>query len=530
MLNLLVKDFKLMFVKERSLAKKIITAIVSVIFVACFVVLEIILYTAVLKKLATYKNAPEAFVTLFLAVLSILMIISGVLQAKKLFFNEKDIQQLSNHPVSNSQIIFSKLIFLFLSHYATCFIFVYPLFFAYGQIFTKTLIFYYTALFYPVLSFLFETGIALIFVYPVWLFSQYLKKHLLLQFGLALIFLLVATYLYANLLTTFISLVANNELTSLFSPAAIAQFMKVEKFLIPINFLTDIFITKTPNAMFPFLLISGGVFALGASITVFAFHYVRNVSVTATPKRGKHKVKLLPPVKALIKKEVILLLKNSNYIFSFSGLLIIQPFLLFLIVNALNTIFSAGLFRYYLLLIPNFITLMDFLVIIMFTLIINQGANSYIAMEERTIKNMKTIPVSYKTQLLVKMLIPFAMSFISLFVSVLFLVIFGEISIVSGLIALLLSTICLFVFDVISLREELNIRHGKGRSTALSTIYAYLLPFSYVACGILLSYLGTSLLAIYGAGILILFLFGLPHMIYVKQNMGSLFMDLEAIN
>ena len=172
MLNLLIKDFKLMFDKERNSITKIITSIISAIFVIIFVVLEGFLYYAVFDKIKIYKNAPQAVMTIFLLVISLLMIISGVLKAQKLFFNEKDLKQLTNYPVSNSQIILSKLIFLFFSHYVTAFLFVYPLFFAYGQVFSKTAIYYYLALFYPVFSFFFEMGVALLLVYPVWMFSQ----------------------------------------------------------------------------------------------------------------------------------------------------------------------------------------------------------------------------------------------------------------------------------------------------------------------------------------------------------------------
>ena len=134
----------------------------------------------------------------------------------------------------------------------------------------------------------------------------------------------------------------------------------------------------------------------------------------------------------------------------------------------MNTIFSAGLFRYYLTLVPNFVTLLDIFLVIMFTLIINQGANSYISMEERTIKNMKTIPVSYKTQLLIKTLIPFSLSFLSLFISLMVLLIFGVMNFVTVIVTLFIATICLFVFDVISLKEELLIRRGRGRNAYLS--------------------------------------------------------------
>lgn len=530
MLNLLIKDFKLMFDKERNSITKIITSIISAIFVIIFVVLEGFLYYAVFDKIKIYKNAPQAVMTIFLLVISLLMIISGVLKAQKLFFNEKDLKQLTNYPVSNSQIILSKLIFLFFSHYVTAFLFVYPLFFAYGQVFSKTAIYYYLALFYPVFSFFFEMGVALLLVYPVWMFSQYLKKHVAFQFVLAMILLFAGTFAYSKILMVFIDLVAKNQISTLFSTSSLEKFVTFEKYAFPANLLCDIFIRKSVRSFFPYACIALGIFALGLAVTVFTFHYVRNISVSSKPSKKKYKFKKLTPTQALIKKEVILLTKNANYIFSFSGLLIVQPFLLYLIITAMNTIFSAGLFRYYLTLIPEFITLLDMFLIVMFTLIINQGANNYISMEERTIKNMKTIPVSYKTQLLIKTAIPFSLSFISMFISLIVLTAFGVITVGSALIALLLTTVCLFVFDAISLKEELSIRHGKGRKTYLSSLYAYLLPFSFIVVGIVLSFLGTSMFLIYSVGILVLALFGVPPVISLYKNMGSLFMDLEAIN
>ena len=318
MLNLLIKDFKLMFSSERSLSKRIISGVVTVLFVACFVVLEIFLFSAVLNKIKDFRQAPEAFMTLFLAVVTILMIVAGVLQAKKLFFNEKDIEQLTRYPVTNSQIILSKLIFLFFSHYATAILFVYPLFIAYGQTITMPVWFYYIALFYPVVSFFFEMGIALLVVYPVWMFSQFLKKHLLLEFGLAMVLLLAGTYAYSNILSLFIELVANNQLSIIFSTENITKFVGIEKYLFPINFLTDVFVDRKYGSLWPYLSMGVGIFSLGLTVTIFTFHYVRNLSITAKSRPlRERKVKITSPIKALIKKEISLLTKGTDYIFTF---------------------------------------------------------------------------------------------------------------------------------------------------------------------------------------------------------------------
>ena len=113
MLNLLVKDFKLMYSREKKLSKRILSTLITIIFIGCFIAIETFFFIAILNKITNYNQAPLAFMTLFLFIISIILMITNIFQAMKLFFNKKDIEQLSNYPVTNGQIIFSKLIFLF---------------------------------------------------------------------------------------------------------------------------------------------------------------------------------------------------------------------------------------------------------------------------------------------------------------------------------------------------------------------------------------------------------------------------------
>lgn len=117
MINLLAKDFKLMFGKEKSIAKKIITILITIFFLTCFIGIEVFLFTTILNKIGKFHQAPMAFMNVFLFIISILITISGIFRAIKLFFNQKDIEQLSTKPVSNSAIILSKLVFY---HYSLC--------------------------------------------------------------------------------------------------------------------------------------------------------------------------------------------------------------------------------------------------------------------------------------------------------------------------------------------------------------------------------------------------------------------------
>lgn len=530
MLTLLAKDFKLMFGKDTSLAKRILSILFSICFIGCFVGIEVFLFTTILKKIENFNNASSAFIALFLFIISIIVTISSLMNASKLFFNEKDIEQLSIHPVSNSSIILSKLIFLFIVHYATCLLFVYPLFIAYGSLYPMQLKFYYLGLFYPVLSFFFEMGVALFIVYPVWFIKKWLKKYVLINFIVNIILLFVGCYLYSIVLNLFMEIVAGGGINNIFTADKIGALVNLKQYLYPTRFLTDIMFSKNSNMLVPYLCIALGIFILGVSIVVFAFNYIRNISINKTNKQKELVYKEKPLWKALAKKEVTLLTKNADYTFSYTGLLLVQPFLLFLVVKALNTIFTTGVFAYYISVVPNFIPLMDALIIMLFSVIISQGANSYIQMEKRTIKVMKTIPVKFSLQLLIKVAIPFIMSIASLFVTLLVLLISGIISFVTFIFILILASLLLIVFDVISLKEELNIRNHKPRTTFVSNMYSYLIPFGFFLVTALLSYVGLPLIVAFIIGIALVVGLGIPHVISLKKNMNSLFMDLDVIN
>ena len=225
-----------------------------------------------------------------------------------------------------------------------------------------------------------------------------------------------------------------------------------------------------------------------------------------------------------------MLTKNTEYSFSFLGLLVVQPLLAYLVVKALNTIFTTGVFAYYISVVPNFLPLMDVLLLMIFTVSINQGACQYIQMEKRTIKVMKTIPVSYKTQLLIKVGIPFVLSFVSFLITILVLVISGVISFITFVFALILVTILLVTYEIVSLKEELSIRNKKPRSTFVSNLYSYALPIVYFGVTAVLSFYSIPLVLAFVIGVVVLVGILIPNIIHIKKNMNSLFMDLDVIN
>ena len=222
--------------------------------------------------------------------------------------------------------------------------------------------------------------------------------------------------------------------------------------------------------------------------------------------------------------------KNSDYIFSYTGLLIAQPLLLYFVTKSMNTVLGSGTIQYFAKLVPGLVDYVDILLMMLFTVIINQGANSYITMEERTIKNMKTIPVPFGKQLFIKVAIPFGLSTISLVVSCVVLWLTKTITLQLALFALLISVVLLFVFQIISLWEELSIRHGKPRTSSMSTLFAYLLPIVYAVTAIILSYTGLPTVATILGGLGVIVVIGAVPVIIVFTRANDMFLSLEAIN
>ena len=530
MLNLLIKDFKLLlFAGHTSLKKKIASLFFTIIFLGCFIGLETVLFVMIINKVKIYSGATTTILTLFLFVISIAMIFLNLMNALKLFFNEKDIEQLTRYPVTNGQIIASKMFFLFLSHYASSVMLVYPIFIAYAQLVGRTPIFYYLVIFYPVLSFLFEGGVALLILYPFKLGLDYLKKHLLVQFIISIALMVVASLLYSKVLSIFMELVVNNSITTLFTTESLANLKNIVNYFVPITFLTEIFL-GTGSQILPYLCISVAVFMIGTGLSIVAFNYFRTLRISEKKKDKTKDLKVSKINKTLIKKELILLFKDSNNIFSFSGLLIIQPYLLYLVVDALNDVFTSGTFSYYIAMFPNFIPLFDTLLIMLFTLIINSGANNYISVEKKTVRIMKMMPVSFFKQTVIKVAVPFIASIISLVISTIVLLATGILTFETFALATVLTIILLFVFELVSLREELTVKFNQGRSTFLSSLYSYMLPLTFFVVALLASYYQIDIATSYLFGLIVVVLLGLPFVIRLKWKIINRFLDLEIVN
>ena len=492
MLNLLLKDFRLMFSGSAKLSERIISAVFTVLFIGCFVAVEWFVFSGIISKISDVAGAKESFLCVFLFVIIVLSTVSCVMSAKKLFFDPKDVELLSNRPVQSGQIISSKLVLLFLVQTSAAFMFEYPLFIAYGVSEGMPPLFYFTALFFPALSFVTEAGVALLAVYPVYLVSCALNNHPLIKLFIVSAVMAGISIAYSSVLEIFVELLSNNGMAGLFTSENMANLQKFKEFAFPVNVLLSVFISKKGYSLLVYLLISSIIFVAGLVYTVFSYNYVRNVNFAAKRKSKERKLRILSVPKSLVKKELSLIFGNSENIFSYTGLIIIQPFLLCMVLKSINTAFNS--------------------------------------MEEKTVKNMKTMPVNLHLQLAVKSGLPFVLSVVSLFVSIAVLLAAGVTGFASASFCFLLGICALALYYVASLYEELKIRRAKSRKTLISSAVSYLLPMFFAVFSAILAYSGINPYVCLAVGSVLYIGLAAAGAFIVYKKSGRLFLELEAIN
>lgn len=530
MLALLNKDFKLIFASDKVKKWRIVSYIVNILIVAIFITIETYIVASLLTKLKAYVNAPLAFMSVALFIVSVLMIFVCLIQAKKLFFNDKDTSNLTMLPIKNWQIILSKLIFLFLLQYVMGLMFTYPIIASYATIFNRSKQLYYFGIFYPLLSFPFECGIALILLYPYKLLSDFLKKHSLVQFIVAIIVVFGLCWLYSRVLGIFVEIIAGGNFNAILTGENIEAMINARRFMVPISWLVDIFFAHGVNFLAIYLCVSLGVLSLGVALCVITFNYLRNVRFSTRGKSKKFSFKAMTVKRALIKKEFTLLFKDSGNLFSFTGLLVVQPFLVYLIISSLNTIFKSGVFAYYVAILPSFLPIIDLLLIILGSLIIAQGANSYITNEAKNIRLIKIIPVNVFTQLFIKVALPLVFVIFSVFISYIVLLAFGTLNLLTVCVGFVLTSLIQIIFSIISLYEELKVRQNSERNYFLSSTFSYMLPILYSLAMIIASYFGLSIYLAYVIGFVVIVASGIPWVIRFKKRTLDLFDKLEVVN
>ncbi len=526
MLNLLFKDIRLLFGGKKNRKERAFSFALFAFALIALIVLETLLYVNILKRISSFSGAAIAFTTLFLFVISLIMILISLFSERKLFYEEEDKEKMAIYPLPSESVIVSKLLILFFTNYFLTLALTYPLFVAYGMSIDALPSFYFLALFYPFLTFFFECGVSMILLAPFSSLLSFLSKHKLIEYVLASILLAGGCYLYRQILTLFLDLISENGLSRLFSSSSIEALTNARKYFIIVNYLTDVYFLGSAFSLLFALSFSLPTFILGLALTIAFYRKNLDKANERNEKRKKeHTYRRKSVTAALIKKECIIFFRNGDNLFSFSSLLLVAPYLLYLVVLALNTIFTSGMVGYYVGFIKDFVPAVDIAVVSLFALTLGSGADDYITREGTSIKLMKSSPINPGLIIRVKIMIPLLLSSCSLLLGLTLMVLLRTITLTVYLLSLLSSFSALLSYSLISFASELKGKKKGGKAL----VYLYeATPIIVLGYMLLTSAYGFSSLFIYLTSFSFMVLLLAIILILFLKKQEDMFLSLEV--
>lgn len=528
--SLILKEFSLTSISQKFKKSNLLNTIIELILYIGFIIVEVYLYNMLNKKLISYNDAPLAFLTIILAIISIILIFTMALQSRKTIFNEEDSMIILTKPIRPIDNIISKIIFIYIRNVFLNYFISFPILVCFSLSQGKALYIILCVL-YPFIISLFETGIGLLLSLPMQKISQLLRRFFVLQIITSIIIILAFCAIYSYILNVFMVVVKNGDIQTIFTIESINNMKNINNFIIPIRFFTAIFKEQFIQVILMLLIsiiaLVIGLFAGGK----YYIKYIKQERESVSNRTSKPK-EMTSVTKALIYKEFKLIF-SSNSIFSFAGLLLMEPILTFAIVKAINVIFKSGVFTFISAMFQFIIPVIGMIFVTLFSVIINTSSSFVLSKEGYNgIKICKIIPVSYKKQILIKMIVPFIASFVALLISVIVLIIFKQMTLQTGLLSFVLALILSFLLEMISVSCDLSSpQTEEGQSgRAIVEIAAVLVPIIIVGLILLLSYFGIDFNIAYLVALALIFLTTLLYALVFIKQVNKKFRLLETRN
>lgn len=502
--------------------------------IALFITLECFIYLSLNKKIDEYSDyGIFDFLVFFLFIIFIISIINSLFISRKLLFNRLDNEVILPLPISSGEIIYSKLFYLYFNEVLLNLCISTPLLICFGA--TNTLIpyFYVFSIIYPFLISLLIIGISLTFVVPFEYLYNFLKKHDLVQFVISSILVILLCFIYKYLLDFFLASLNDSSFGGVLSSELVNALHKVVTYLVPLNNIFIAIINKE-NVMSAWLIFFGLILVfglIGINLSTYFYNKMNKLDFYQIKenKKNNRDLKVYNINKALIKKEFTLLFKDSSYIFSYTALLIMMPFLSYIVISSLNAIIYDNL-RVFSSLFPELTNGLSLTLILLFIGVINANASLSISRENKCIEIIKYIPVKPIKQIIFKLIAPISLSSISLIISLIILVSTGVINYYIFIVSLIIGLVMIIFSNVggvlIDMHDRLsNIKH---KLSYLNNLFSLGFPFIILLIHFLLSFIKAPVWAIYLIISILSLVILIPLFININKRIEKLFRLMEV--
>lgn len=494
--------------------------------------LEYFIFSSLDKKIASYsKDASYHFLVLFLFIIMVVSIISATIRARVAIFSKKDARITLTLPIPIETLVISKVIYIYIKEMISNLVLTLPLLISYGANREMFPSYYIFSAFYPMIISLFSVSFALLVVVIVQHIYKIISKSTIVQFVLATLIVIGLCYAYQFVLEMFLNALNDSSIGGMFSPSFINGLEKVTDFLVPVNQLLSLVILKE-NMLSNSLMFIGIILmtlVLGIFVSSLVYFKYSKQEIGSHHKQSKLAIKKVEKTwVALLKKELIILFKDSGNIFSYTALLIMAPFLSFVVISSLEAIMYQNM-SFILTYYPELINGINIALILLFVGVINSSASLSMSREGKALQIMKYIPVSPIKQIIIKLISPIVLSSLSLALTLFVLLITGSISSIAFMISFILGFILVASNNILGIEWDMKDKGIHKISVSfLNSILAMGFPVLILAIHLGLSFMYVDTFFIYMIELIIgVILFGLSF-IKLKDRYNVAFRRMEV--
>lgn len=479
-----------------STSRKVLLCLLKVIGIGFFIALEVFIYINIDNKVtANSVYGSFDFLVLICSLTLAITIIFTALKARKKIFNNFDKNILLPLPVAKGEVVFSKVLFLYIYQALLNILLSSPILITYFVLHNYLPPYYIFSVIYGPLISLFGIGVSLILALLFEFAYRFLKLSDIAQFIFGSVLVILLCFAYQIVLNLFLDALNNNEGTGMFSTDLIELVHSVSLPLFPVYTFLDPTVNGTQINLWSSVCINLGMIImslfLGGVVASISYSLsLSNLNEKINKKRNKNNL-VLTPFKALVKKEFSLLFKDSSYTFSYTALLIMAPFLSFVVISSLNSIIYQNL-RYFSVYFPDLVNGLNICLILLFASVINSGASQSITREGPALQIVKYIPVDPLKQVSAKLVLPVSLSSVSLLITLIVLLSTGNIdyrvfliTLFAGIILLIVTTFNGLYFDMHDMSPT------DTKLSFVNTLVSFVFPFA-----LLVIHFGVSLIRI----------------------------------
>lgn len=469
----------------RNVRKSILGGIIGAVTILAIMAAFVYLFIGLTERFTTLKISRQ-ILTLFIFVIFALSIILSLNKAANIMFSDKEI--LQPLPLDPYLVMLSKLSALFIYQLISTGAIALPIFIAFGITSGSGAVFYIKAIFCVIILAIAATAISAL-ISPLFnRIKKFLLSHGPLFLILSLIFIFALFFLYKYILDIIIGLIRDRRLQFVFNSRTVDKIKSVAECLLFSNSLGKFLSGENLWAAFVCLVISAG--ALVGSFFLCERLLRRSNKDSSVKATAKATNKLRSVKGALIYKEINELVRTPGYMFSYLSIVLSLPALTYLTMGVLNEVVAQ-------LLTTSLIAPFALLIIVLYSTVSNTFAGDAVSREGSKLSIVKTIPVSYKLQVGVKLLLSLGIAGVAIIITGVLVVASGMVTPIDGLIISIVALLSTAASIIGMINNDLG-GVDSERNTASSVVKSFMFSIfiGAIACA-LATFFGDNLLFIY---------------------------------